>query len=67
MRRNGMLNFKYVRLLASLLRRRYLTRYGRRLKTDGPAFVGPDVTITCRPVSGPSVRAARIAATIASG
>jgi acetyltransferase-like isoleucine patch superfamily enzyme len=45
MRRNGMLNLKYARLLVRLLRRRYLTPYGRRLKLDGLAFIGPDVVL----------------------
>ncbi len=41
MRRHGMLNPRYARLLAALLRRRFLTSYGRRLHTDGIAFIGP--------------------------
>jgi len=45
MRRNGMLTPKYARLLAGLVRRRYLTRAGRRLHTDGVAFIGPDVML----------------------
>jgi acetyltransferase-like isoleucine patch superfamily enzyme len=42
MRRHGMLNPKYVRLLLRLVRRR-LTK--RRLHTDGIAFIGPGVTL----------------------
>jgi acetyltransferase-like isoleucine patch superfamily enzyme len=45
MRRHGMLNPKYARLIVRLLRRRYLTTYGRRLKLDGLAFIGPRVTL----------------------
>jgi acetyltransferase-like isoleucine patch superfamily enzyme len=45
MARNGMLRPKYGRLVARLLRRRFLSSYGRRLKLDGLAFVGPGVTI----------------------
>jgi acetyltransferase-like isoleucine patch superfamily enzyme len=45
MRRHGMLNFKYARLVARLLRRRFLTTYGRRLKLDGLAFIGPKVVL----------------------
>jgi acetyltransferase-like isoleucine patch superfamily enzyme len=45
MGRNRMLTPKYARLLAGLARRRWLTRYGRRLRTDGIAFVAPDVVL----------------------
>jgi acetyltransferase-like isoleucine patch superfamily enzyme len=45
MRRHGMLRPKYARLLAGLARRRWLTRYGRRLRTDGLAFVASDVVL----------------------
>jgi acetyltransferase-like isoleucine patch superfamily enzyme len=45
MRRNRMLHPKYARLLAGLGRRRWLTSYGRRLRSDGIAFVAPDVVI----------------------
>jgi acetyltransferase-like isoleucine patch superfamily enzyme len=45
MRRNGMLNFSYARLIVRLLRRRYLTSYGRRLKLDGLCFIGPGVVL----------------------
>jgi acetyltransferase-like isoleucine patch superfamily enzyme len=45
MRRNRMLTPTYARLLVGLLRRRWLTRYGRRLHSDGIAFVSPDVVI----------------------
>jgi acetyltransferase-like isoleucine patch superfamily enzyme len=40
-----MLNLKYARLLARLVRRRYLTPGGRRIALDGIAFVGPQVTL----------------------
>jgi acetyltransferase-like isoleucine patch superfamily enzyme len=43
MRRHRMLNAKYARLIAGLLRRRFLTLYGRRLEFDGIAFIAPDV------------------------
>ena len=45
MRRNRMLQLKYARLLAGLFRRRYLTSYGRRLRSDGIAFVPSNVVI----------------------
>jgi len=45
MRRHHMLSFGYARLIVRLLRRRYLTRYGRRLKLDGICFIGPHVTL----------------------
>jgi acetyltransferase-like isoleucine patch superfamily enzyme len=45
MRRHRMLNFKYARLIVRLLRRRWLTPYGRRIQTDGLAFIGPRVVI----------------------
>ena len=45
MRRNRMLTPTHMRLLAGLVRRRWLTRYGRRLRTDGIAFIASDVTI----------------------
>jgi acetyltransferase-like isoleucine patch superfamily enzyme len=46
MRRNGMLNHRYGRLIVRLFRRRYLTRVGRRgLRTDGLAFIGPGVVL----------------------
>jgi acetyltransferase-like isoleucine patch superfamily enzyme len=45
MRGHGMLNRRYLRLVLGLLRRRYLTRYGRRVDPDGLAFVAPDVVI----------------------
>jgi acetyltransferase-like isoleucine patch superfamily enzyme len=45
MRRNRMLRPSYLRLLAGLVRRRWLTRYGRRLHSDGIAFVSSDVVI----------------------
>jgi acetyltransferase-like isoleucine patch superfamily enzyme len=40
-----MLNAKYARLVVRLLRRRYLHPTGRRLRTDGLAFIGPRVTL----------------------
>jgi acetyltransferase-like isoleucine patch superfamily enzyme len=45
MRRNRMLTPKYARLLIRLARRRFLTTYGRRLKLDGLAFIGPNVVL----------------------
>src|SRR4051794_8707572 len=45
MRRHRMLNFEYARLIVRLLRRRFLTAYGRRLRTDGLAFIGPGVVL----------------------
>src|SRR5438067_2050926 len=45
MRAHGMLTPKYARLLVRLVRRRYLTPAGRRLRTDGIAFIGPNVTL----------------------
>jgi acetyltransferase-like isoleucine patch superfamily enzyme len=45
MRRHRMLNAKYGRLVVRLLRRRFLTTYGRRLKLDGIAFIGPKVSL----------------------
>jgi acetyltransferase-like isoleucine patch superfamily enzyme len=45
MRRNGMLNFKYGRLVLRLARRKLLSGYGRRLKLDGLAFIGPGVVL----------------------
>ena len=45
MRRHGMLNAKYARLFVRLLRRRYLHPNGRRLRTDGIAFIGPRVVL----------------------
>jgi acetyltransferase-like isoleucine patch superfamily enzyme len=45
MRSKGMLNVKYARLIVRLLRRRWLTTYGRRIGLDGLAFIGKRVTI----------------------
>jgi acetyltransferase-like isoleucine patch superfamily enzyme len=45
MRRHGMLTPKYAWLVLRLLRRRFLSSYGRRLKLDGLAFIGPRVTL----------------------
>jgi acetyltransferase-like isoleucine patch superfamily enzyme len=44
-RRHGMLNLKYARLVARLLRHRFLTRAGSRLGLDGLAFIGPRVQL----------------------
>ena len=43
MRRNGMLNLKYARLLLRLAR--YKLRLGKRLQTDGMCFIGPGVKL----------------------
>ena len=40
LRRNGMLNLRYARLLWRYLWRRFLTPAGWRWKTDGPVFFG---------------------------
>jgi acetyltransferase-like isoleucine patch superfamily enzyme len=45
MRRHRMLSFKYGRLIVRLLRRKFLTPYGRRLVLDGIAFIGPRVVL----------------------
>ena len=45
MRAHRMLTPKYIRLIARLLRRKYLSPYGRRLKLDGLAFIGPRVVL----------------------
>src|SRR5689334_25368722 len=45
MRRHRMLNAKYARLAVRLARRRFLTPYGRRIKLDGLAFIGPKVVL----------------------
>jgi acetyltransferase-like isoleucine patch superfamily enzyme len=45
MRAHRMLTPKYARLIVRLGRRRFLTHYGRRLKLDGLAFIGPKVTL----------------------
>src|SRR4051794_37659047 len=44
-RRHDMLNLKYARLLVRLLRRRFLTPTGRRLRLGGIAFIGPKVVL----------------------
>jgi acetyltransferase-like isoleucine patch superfamily enzyme len=49
MRRHGMLTRKYAWLIALLLRRKFLSSYGRRLHLDGLAFVAPRVTIEIGP------------------
>src|SRR4051812_25712350 len=45
MRRHRMLNLRYARLIVRMLRRKYLSTYGRRLVLDGLAFIGPRVVI----------------------
>jgi acetyltransferase-like isoleucine patch superfamily enzyme len=45
MAHNHMMSLKYARLILRLLRRRFLTPYGRRLKLDGLCFIGPRVTL----------------------
>src|SRR3954449_5239974 len=45
MRRHRMLTRRYLWLIVRLLRRRYLSTYGRRLVLDGIAFVGPRVVL----------------------
>ena len=45
MARHRMLSVKYARLIVRLLRRRFLTGYGRRLRLDGLAFIGPRVVL----------------------
>jgi acetyltransferase-like isoleucine patch superfamily enzyme len=49
MRQHRMLTPKYAWLIALLLRRRYLSTYGRRLKLDGLAFVAPGVVLEIGP------------------
>ena len=49
MRRNRMLTARYAWLLAELARRRLLTSYGRRLHSDGIAFIGPKVVLQIGP------------------
>jgi acetyltransferase-like isoleucine patch superfamily enzyme len=48
MARNRMLTPLYARLLARLVRHRFLSTYGRRLKLDGLAFIAPKVVIQIR-------------------
>ena len=45
MRRHRMLTPQYARLIVRLARRKLLTPYGRRLKLDGLAFIGPRVIV----------------------
>ncbi|HET8672324.1 MAG TPA: acyltransferase [Thermoleophilaceae bacterium] len=45
MAHNHMMSLNYLRLIVRLLRRRFLTTYGRRLKIDGLCFIGPRVTL----------------------
>jgi acetyltransferase-like isoleucine patch superfamily enzyme len=47
MRRNGMLNLAYARLLLRLARLKL--RFGKRLQTDGICFVGPGVKLEIGP------------------
>ena len=51
MRSHGMFNLKYARLIVGLLRRKYLTRCGRRLHTDGLAFLAPTVELEIGPAA----------------
>ena len=46
-RRNGMLNRKYARLMVRLAY--YKLKLRGRLQLDGPAFIGPDVTLEIGP------------------
>ena len=48
-RANAMLKPDYARLALRFLAHRHLTSYGRRLHTDGPAFVGPGVRLQIGP------------------
>ena len=47
--RHRMLTPRYVRLLLRLVRRRFLSPSGRRLRLDGLAFIGPGVTLEIGP------------------
>src|SRR3954462_6217801 len=47
MRRNGMLNLSYARLLLRLARLK--VRFGSRLRTDGICFIGPGVKLEIGP------------------
>ena len=49
MRAHGMLTPKYVWLIALLLRRKFLSTYGRRLKLDGLAFIPRGVVLEIGP------------------
>ena len=42
-RAHGLLTFKYARMGLRFLAHRFLTPHGRRIVTDGPAFIGPRV------------------------
>jgi acetyltransferase-like isoleucine patch superfamily enzyme len=44
-RRHGLLTPKYARIWLRFLVHRHLTAYGRRIVTDGPAFLGPRVQV----------------------
>jgi len=44
-RRHDLLAWKYARLALRYLLHRHLTTYGRRIRTDGPVFIGPRVTL----------------------
>ena len=45
MHAHAMFRPKYAWLIAMLLRRKFLSTYGRRLKLDGLAFIGPGVVL----------------------
>ena len=45
LRRNGMLNWRYARLLWRYLWRRFLTPAGWRWETDGPVFFGKNLQL----------------------
>ena len=47
--RNGMLTPKYARLLGRYVRRRLLTRAGRRWRTNGPVFFGRGLELQVAP------------------
>jgi acetyltransferase-like isoleucine patch superfamily enzyme len=44
-RAHNLLTPKYARIWMRFLVHRYLTSYGRRIVTDGPAFIGPGVRL----------------------
>jgi acetyltransferase-like isoleucine patch superfamily enzyme len=44
-RHHGLLTPKYARIWLRFLVHRHLTAYGRRIVTDGPAFIGPRVQL----------------------
>ncbi|MEA2346661.1 MAG: hypothetical protein QOG62_448 [Thermoleophilaceae bacterium] len=55
MREHKMLNRNYAVLILRLVRRRYLSRYGRRLELDGLAFICPRVVLEIGPEAGVSL------------